>query len=94
MKCPKCDTEMKSHSTGETLVGYEIFDKDGKEHHHNDNCLKRYYHCPKCAHMWIESIVRSCEHCDWKGKDKCFCHAGMKVAAWTDPPHTVEHEEI
>lgn len=86
MKCPKCETETIHNSTGETLVGYPIFNDELGKHNHNDNCLKRYYHCKNCGHNWIESIIRTCTNkkCDWKGVNKCFCHKEPKVEKWTD----------
>jgi len=77
MKCSKCETEVTNHSgEWQTLVGYWG---------HDDNCLSREYVCP-CGHRWVESLLRSCDRCDWTGKDECFCHGGQKVTRWSDEP--------
>ncbi len=67
--------------TGEstTLVGY--YSEDG--HDHDDNCLKRVYICAD-EHRTLVSLQRSCDACDWKGKERCFCHEGDKVTMWPD----------
>lgn len=87
MKCPTCGEETRHNGTMSTLVGFVPFkDEHGNVHHHDDNCLRRYYVCIN-DHSWVESIIRTCdvEGCDWKGKDECGCHEGKKVEKWSDP---------
>ena len=86
MKCPNCGIHSTYISEGETLVGYSRhIDSKGISHLHDDNCQKRYYQC-SCGTKWIESIRRTCsnKNCNWKGKESCPCHKGMKVDKWSD----------
>lgn len=87
MKCPNCGTETRHTGTSTTLVGFSPRLIDGVEHDHDDNCLKRGYACNSCGHDWAESVRRTCSvpSCAWRGKETCFCHAGPKVDAWSDP---------
>lgn len=88
MKCPTCGTESGHSGESTTLVGGGSFtDASGISHNHDDNCLKRRYTCPSCAHQWTEGVRRRCDtmYCEWRGKVSCPCH-GDKVDQWTDPP--------
>lgn len=80
MDCELCGAKL--FSTGicsETLVGYSS--PDG--HMHDDNCLSMLYRC-KNGHVKKIYKRRTCpvSGCDWKGKQTCWCHAGIKVAEW------------
>ena len=80
--CTVCKSEMSFNgNASETCVGY--FSPPG--HNHNDNCLRREYECP-CGEKVNVSKRRACSHpeCDWKGKEKCFCHDMEKVEEWPE----------
>jgi len=80
--CPTCNEEaVARYGETETLVGYTPFtDSGGKEHEHNDNCLKQNFSCPN-DHVWKLSERRRCnaDGCNWMGKEECFCHVGKKI---------------
>ena len=90
MKCPDCGAETRHTGTFRTLVGYGHL-SDG--HDHDDNCLTRRYVCEN-QHQWTESRRRRCPKtdCGWMGKASCPCHAGPKVAEWTDAEEYVTDE--
>jgi hypothetical protein len=75
--CPKCGEKMKHSGTIETLVRYY----SPKGHDHDDNCRKRTYFCEN-EHYITVSKRNTCSACDWKGKEKCFCHEGIKLNSW------------
>ena len=55
--CPECG-ERAIYHTGEfeTLIGYTPFvDDEGREHLHDDNCVRRCYVCPN-GHGWNVSV--------------------------------------
>lgn len=76
--CNECG-ELMFPQMGEcsTLVGYS----SPQGHNHDDNCLFKCYAC-KNNHTRVISLQRSCPACDWMGKEKCFCHDGLKVKKW------------
>jgi hypothetical protein len=83
--CGKPLIEM-SRNVMSTLLGY--FDLGG--HHHDDNCQSRQAVCED-GHRTKLSVRRTCatEGCEWRGKEKCFCHPGVKLDAWPDIPATM-----
>jgi hypothetical protein len=82
MNCAICGQPLKNAGGGlMTCVGY--FSPPG--HDHDDNCWKRSYVCEN-GHRVTLSVRRSCPApgCNWKGKEKCFCHKGPKLDAWPE----------
>lgn len=79
MLCQCGEPFVKHTAESTTLVGY--YSEDG--HDHDDNCLKRVYICAD-EHRTLLSIMRTCDRCDWTGKERCFCHPGDKVVEWPD----------
>lgn len=65
-----------------TLVGY-VRGECGLPH--DDNCITRSAWC-RSGHRTSLSIRRTCEGCDWRGKECCSCHAGVKLDAWPNLP--------
>ena len=82
INCPTCkEPAIARYGVMETLLGYSRFvDDKGKEHHHDDNCLKQNFSCSN-DHVWKLSERRRCnvDGCNWVGKDSCFCHPGKKI---------------
>jgi hypothetical protein len=55
---------------------------------HDDNCLTRSAWC-RAGHQTVLSLQRTCEECDWRGKERCdvaACHPGPKLNAWPALP--------
>jgi len=79
--CRECGEPFidRGRNTYETSVGYF----SPADHDHNDNCVVRVYLCVR-GHITKISIRRTCPSCNWKGKEKCFCHEGLKVDAWPE----------
>jgi len=85
--CPNCNTDSvpSTVDSSETLLGYTPFvDELGRGHHHNDNCLKRYYACDNCDWSATFSIQRTCNvrGCGWRGKKECGRCGGLKLLEW------------
>ena len=97
--CPNCkEPAIVRYGELTTLVGYSRFtDDNGKEHHHDDNCLKQNFACSN-DHVWQLSEQRRCEieGCVWIGKDSCFCHVGKKVDSFCndDIPLVLDHDRM
>lgn len=52
---------------------------------HDDNCISRIAWC-QAGHPTLLSIRRACEGCDWRGRENCRCHDGLKLDAWPRLP--------
>jgi hypothetical protein len=79
-RCQICSELFVSCSErGTTLVGYTRFNLPTPDCDHDDNCRTRVYEC-KNGHKTVLSIVNKCNHCDWTGKQYCFC--SQKVEEW------------
>ena len=78
--CPLCGKAMSCRGTKSTLVGYI----SPVGHNHDDNCRFRDYICEGCGHRESVSKRNRCPVCDWVGKERCFCHFGLKVDKWPE----------
>lgn len=85
MNCAICGEKLKPKEGDffsgimSTLLGYS----SPPGHNHDDNCLTQLYTCAN-GHDIRLSKRRTCPACDWKGKEKCFCHPGNKVDEWPE----------
>jgi len=91
--CATCNAPLVSmgDDVSSTLVGYVRGACGGP---HNDNCLTRSAWC-RAGHQTVIALRRTCEGCDWRGKESCDCHQGRKLDAWPAlpvglPPTVVE----
>jgi len=78
--CPLCGKAMNCRGTEATLVGYI----SPAGHNHDDNCRFRDYTCEGCGHRESVSKRNRCPVCDWVGKERCFCHSGLKMDKWPE----------
>lgn len=65
-----------------TLVGYARGECGAP---HDDNRATRVAWC-QAGHPTRLSIQRTCENCNWRGKDGCHCHEGLKLDTWPKLP--------
>lgn len=74
-----------------TLVGYLSL----PDHDHDDNCASVTYRCEN-NHTETVNIRRVCPNpsCDWKGRETCFCHQGIKAEGYPRPPSWDEPGDI
>lgn len=80
MNCTECNAPMTHSGTMVTLVGYS----SPEGHNHDDNCQKREYRC-RNGHTVCISRRNRCLKCDWKGKERCWCHTPpAKVDEWPE----------
>lgn len=76
MSCFVCGEKAEIFSVGSTLVGYV----SPPGHNHNDNCIAVRMKCVN-GHESTAIVRNRClaPGCDWVGKERCFCHTGIKV---------------
>lgn len=80
--CSECNEPfVECRGIEETLVG----SASPPGHDHNNNCMTGHMYCAN-GHRTFLPLRRKCcvEGCDWKGKEKCFCHKGPKVEEWPE----------